>query len=185
MENKQKIIATAIEIIETQGADSLTVRNICAKSKLSNGTFYHYFKNKDDLLMNFVRDIAFDEFELKTPLEKISDRIAELYMHLLNRYMQLGKNFMRNFYSTNNQALSAYMGTGTFAPGTVMFRSERELELALKNGILKSEIDTHIVAADICTIIKGCVFEWCLNDSMNFEETIRRILKIYFESIFE
>ena len=71
------------------------------------------------------------------------------------------------------------------APGTVMFRSERELELALKNGILKSEIDTHIVAADICTIIKGCVFEWCLNDSMNFEETIRRILKRYFESIFE
>ncbi len=183
-DNKQKMIDATIELIKTHDADYLTVRNVCQAAKVATGTFYHYFKNKDDLLMYFIRDISFDKCELQTPLDNISGRICELYMNLINRYMELGKEFMRNFYTTSNQALSAYMGTadGQFAEGTVMERCERELLSAQENGIIDKNADAHILSADICTIVKGCVFEWCLNDGeMDITIILYRIVNSYLQ----
>lgn len=180
--NKQKIIDTTIKLIKTHGADFLTVRNVCQAAEVATGTFYHYFKNKDDLLIYFIRDISFAKCELKTPLTDISGRVCELYMNLINRYMELGKDFMRNFYTTSNQALSAYMGLkdGKFAEATVMERCERELQLAQENGIIEKNADVHTLSADICTIVKGCVFEWCLNDvDMDVAATLYRIEDSY------
>ena len=132
--------------------------------------------------MYFIRDISFDKCELQTPLENISGRICELYMNLIDRYMELGKDFMRNFYTTSNQALSAYMGVtdGQFAEGTVMERCERELLFARESGIIDKNADAHILSADICTIVKGGVFEWCLNDGeMEIERVLGRIIGNY------
>ena len=185
-DNKQKIIDTAVELIKKHGADYLTVRNVCAAADVATGTFYHYFKNKDDLLMYFVRDISFGDCELTTPLTDIAGRIYELYMNLIERYMSLGKDFMKSFYTTDNKALSAYMSEadGKFADGTVMARSETEMTAALENGIIKEGTDIHAVCADICTIVKGCVFEWCLSDGdMDIKNAVRRIIERYLKEI--
>ena len=183
--SKEKIINTTISIIRKKGADAVTIRDVCTEAGLSIGTFYHYFRDKDDLMMHFLRETSFDSYDLVTPLSDISGRIAELYMYLINKYMDLGLDFMKSFYSTGNQSLSAYMGEvdGTFASGTVMARSEKEIDAALKGGYLKPDADTHLICADICTIVKGCVFEWCLNNgSMDIESALRRIIGFYLDS---
>ena len=180
-DNRQKITDAAAEIIRTQGAENVTVRNVCEIAEVATGTFYHYFKNKDDLLMFFIRDISFENCELKTPISDIAYRICELYMNLISRYTKLGRDFMRNFYTTGNKALSAYMGVtdGKFADGTVMARCEQELVSAKEKGIIKNA-DVHILSADICTIVKGCVFEWCLNDiDVDIMPLLRRIISKY------
>ena len=183
MDAKQKLIDATVAIIKRDGADAVTVRSVVEESGLSIGTFYHHFKNKDDLLMYFVKETSFDSFELETPMEQLSDRISELYFHLIDRYMDLGEDFMKSFYTTDNQALSAYMGEedGCFAEGTVMDRCEREICTAVSVGILDNKIDAHELSMDICTIVKGCVFEWALNSGkMDIYETLKRILERYF-----
>ena len=180
--SREKIIDTAISIIRENGADALTVRNVCDTAGLSIGTFYHYFRDKDDLMMYFLKETSFDSFRLKTPLSNISGRISELYMHLIHKYMDLGLDFMKSFYSTGNRSLSAYMGeeNGSFAEDSVMARSEKEMNEALKCGILKPGSDIHLLCIDICTIVKGCVFEWCLNDGKpDIESSLNRILSNY------
>lgn len=82
--------------------------------------------------------------------------------------------------------LSAYMGggDGAFAKGTVMERSERELFEAKETGILLPYADPHECALDICTIVKGCVFEWCLsNGEMDMQESLLRILRRYLNGL--
>ena len=182
---KQKLIDTTVELIKKYGADTLTVRSVCEEAGLSIGTFYHHFQNKDDLLMYFVREASFDSFALETPLEDVAGRICELYMHLIDRYLTLGEEFMKSFYTTGNKALSAYMGqeNGCFADGTVMARCERELIDAREQGFLKKDADPHLLSMDICTIVKGCVFEWALDDGrMDIAESLRRIVKAYLEN---
>lgn len=182
---KQKLIDTTVELIKKYGADTITVRSVCEEAGLSIGTFYHHFQNKDDLLMYFVREASFDSFVLETPLEDVAGRICELYMHLIDRYLTLGEEFMKSFYTTGNKALSAYMGqeNGCFADGTVMARCERELIDARKQGFLKKDADPHLLSMDICTIVKGCVFEWALDDGrMDIAESLRRIVKAYLEN---
>lgn len=182
IDSRQKIIDAALTIIKNYGADSVTVRRVCETSGLSTGTFYHYFSDKDDLMMNFLREPSFDEIELKTPIENIGGRISELYMRLIKKYMEFGENFMKSFYTTSNRSLSAYMGEkdGKFAAGTVMARCEDELITALNKGVIKKNSDVHLMSQDICTIIKGCVFEWCLSDGKtDIELIIRRIINNY------
>ena len=182
---KQKLIDTTVELIKKYGADTLTVRNVCEEAGLSIGTFYHHFQNKDDLLMYFVREASFDTFVLETPLADVAGRICELYMHLIDRYLTLGEEFMKSFYTTGNKALSAYMGqeNGCFADGTVMARCERELIDAREQGFLKKNADPHQLSMDICTIVKGCVFEWALDDGrMDIAESLHRIVKAYLET---
>lgn len=182
---KQKLIDTTVELIKKYGADTITVRSVCEEAGLSIGTFYHHFQNKDDLLMYFVREASFDNFVLETPLADVAGRVCELYMHLIDRYLTLGEEFMKSFYTTGNKALSAYMGqeNGCFADGTVMARCERELIDAREQGFLKKDADPHLLSMDICTIVKGCVFDWALDDGrMDIAESLRRIVKAYLET---
>ena len=182
---KEKILAAAVALIRCEGSQSVTVRKVCAKAEVSTGTFYHYFRDKNDLMMCFVKEAVIGTYHLDTPITNITKRTIELYMLLLNRYLGLGKDFMKHFYSTNNISLSAYMGQidGKFAPGTVMEKNELDIIEAQKAGIVSTEVDAHMICEDICTIVKGCVFEWCLEDgTMDIEHILTRIISRYFST---
>ena len=184
IDSRQKIIDTTIKLIKTKGADHITVRNVCQAADLSIGTFYHYFRDKDDLMMYFISETSFEDCELKTDLHDIAGRISELYIVLIDRYLQLGESFMKSFYSTGNKSLSAYMGeqNGSFPDGTVMARSEQEMFAARTAGVIKKDADIHEICADICTIVKGCVFEWCLTDGrLDIHMTLHRIIVSYLD----
>ena len=180
--SKQQIIDATIKLIKEQGAQAVTVRNVCQVADVGTGTFYFHFQNKDDLLMEFVRQGSFDTVELTTPLTSLADRVCELYLHLIRQYRTLGLAFVRSFYSTENQALSAYLGAqeGSFPPGTVMARCEQEIDAAIHAGVLPKGTDAHTLSMDVCTIVKGCVFEWALTGgTMDLEQTLRRIVGGY------
>lgn len=182
-ENKQLIKEAIVRLIRKYGAQNITVRKICQEAHVSIGTFYYHFKDKDDLLMSFVREESFEGFQLQTPLSDVAGRTAELYILLVSKYMTFGKDFMKNFYTAWNTALAAYMGEtekGTFAKDTVMARNEQELYAAQRAGYLRPDTDIHQLAVDICTIVKGCVFEWCLsNGKMDAEASLHRILNAF------
>ncbi|MBR2288898.1 MAG: TetR/AcrR family transcriptional regulator [Clostridia bacterium] len=183
---KDAIFQAAVSLIEESGAGAVTVRKVMEKAGVSTGTFYHYFADKNDLMMAFVREDSFDGFVLETPMEDIAGRMTELYLHLIRKYQALGKTFMKSFYTTDNRALSAYMNEqdGVFIPGTVMARSETELKAAAEKRILRTDTDLHQTAKDLCTMVKGCVFEWCLTeDGMDIGETLGRIFGRYFASL--
>lgn len=104
-------------------------------------------------------------------------------MKLVNRYMDLGLDFMKSFYSTINSSLCSYMSEvdGKFLDGTVMARCEDELRISKEGGYIKNNADVHTMSVDICTIVKGCIFEWCLTDGKsNIEKSIDRIIHSYF-----
>jgi len=185
-ECRDAILKATVALIDDIGADAVTVRKVIEKADVSTGTFYHYFSDKNDLMMSFVREESFDDFDLKTPPKDVAGRQVELYMHLIRRYQALGKDFMKQFYTTDNHALSAYLDEedGRFSEGTVMARSEKELEICTQQGHLPATADLHLLAMDVCTIVKGCVFEWCLTrDRIDIQETLQRILRLYFASL--
>ena len=49
-ETKAKIFRAAKQILKKQGYERLSIKNICEEAGVSNGSFYHHFKTKDDLL---------------------------------------------------------------------------------------------------------------------------------------
>ncbi len=182
LKNKNKIIDASISLIKKEGVDSITVRRVCDVAEIATGTFYYYFKNKDELLLSFIMESSFDDFELKTPLSNLSGRITELYTILVDKYLSFGKDFMQSFYTPANGALSSYMSEtdGAFLPGTIMARCESEIRSAQKEGFYDPALNPHEVSSDLCSIVKGAIFEYSLNCSdYDIHTALSRMIKRY------
>jgi hypothetical protein len=61
-----------------------------------------------------------------------------------------------------------------------MEKSEVEMRAAQDAGLVDPAADAHTICRDICTIVKGCVFEWCLEDGrMEVEAALHRLVGNY------
>lgn len=60
---KSRIVKSAWSLFYKRGYSKTTVEDIIAASKTSKGTFYHYFKGKDDLLssLSYLFDQKYEE----------------------------------------------------------------------------------------------------------------------------
>lgn len=177
-DSRRKIVDAAVKIISQEGAGALTVRRIISESGLSAGTFYYFFRDRNDLMMSFIRDLGFDTVELLTPETDIIGRVCEMYRILVERYAALGTDFMRRFYTTDNISLASYMGDGSdYGNDTVMHRCLTELSMAKDGGLING--DVREMTADICTIVKGCVFDQCLTGRRDVFSVMERIISSY------
>ena len=71
--NKRKIdiINSAIKEFSTKGYDNASINTIIEDSKTSKGTFYHYFKSKEDLFFYIIDYIINEKIEfIKNQQEK-------------------------------------------------------------------------------------------------------------------
>ena len=55
-ETKERIFRAAKDILQKHGYEQLSIKNICEEAGVSNGSFYHHFKTKDDLLSYYIED---------------------------------------------------------------------------------------------------------------------------------
>ena len=53
-ETKEKIFQAAKRILQKKGYEELSIKNICEEAGVSNGSFYHHFRTKDDLLSYYI-----------------------------------------------------------------------------------------------------------------------------------
>ena len=53
---QHEIVASARELIISQGVAAVTIRNIAKKSKISEGAIYKHFKSKRDILLMLIED---------------------------------------------------------------------------------------------------------------------------------
>ena len=58
--NRIKIIESGIEIFSKKGISETTVRDIIRNTGLASGTFYNYFKNKEEVLIAALDEAAYD-----------------------------------------------------------------------------------------------------------------------------
>lgn len=80
-QRKKEIIVCAITIFSDKDYKSVTVDDITNKLKISHGLFYHYFKNKTDLIKTIV---SYAEDTIMTDFRKIAEKYSGtdlLYQH--------------------------------------------------------------------------------------------------------
>ncbi len=55
--NEQEILATAIRLFISKGAEETTIGDIVASTSLARGTFYNYFKDKKEIWDKIITDL--------------------------------------------------------------------------------------------------------------------------------
>ena len=184
-ETKERIFQAAKRILQKSCYEELSIKNICEEAGVSNGSFYHHFKTKDDLLSYYIEDqpsIDPDRLELPKNKEDAKETIIHVYLNYVKYCKELGVEFMAGYYTPHNQALNPTIRTERPYPIVTV---QHYLERALGANAIQLNLKIEEITTDIRMIVIGNVFEWAMrNGDADFEGNMRRSLSHYLDSIF-
>lgn len=184
LETKNRIFSAAKRILQREGYDALSIKNICEEAGVSNGSFYHHFKIKDDLLSYYIEEQPTIDpgcLELPQDVCEAKKTIILVYLNYVTYCKELGVAFMSNYYTPKNQALNPSIRTKRPYPIVTV---TDYLARAMEANIITLSLSLEEVSTDIRMIVIGNVFEWCLRDgNTDFSGNMERSLGKYLDSV--
>ncbi len=183
-ETKERIFQAAIRILQRNGYENLSIKNICEEAGVSNGSFYHHFKTKDDLLSYYIEaqpTINPELLALPSGKDAAKEAIVEVYLNYAAYCKELGVDFVAGYYTPLNQALNPDIRMERPYPIVTV---QQYLEKAVHTGAIELKLGIAEVVTDIRMLVIGNAFEWAMRKGeVNFEENIRRSLSHYLDGV--
>lgn len=174
-QTRDSIVSAARVLLRRSGYEQLTVRNVCQLAGVSNGTFYHFFRSKDDLMSVFLRWDDAPIFDWQNN-DGLLEYIVDVYMQLLDRYFDLGLDFATQFFTASNQAFNFRTRKGTFA----LDLYAQPLREAQARGYVDPDRHVDEILSDLQAIIIGNIFEWGIfNGNFDVKGNLARMLRSY------
>ena len=185
---KRKLISTALDLIKETGFDAINVEDITKKAGVAKGTFYTYFKRKEDIVLEISRT-PFSE--IAQELQDMKDlKIITKLSHYFHRFMEcvescgihVCRQWTRDVLDPNN--VPENKDGQKWAYDVDMLKGI--LEDAVKAGELKEgppvELLTHIIISELY----GMMTCWCMSDG-KFEplEWTDKFCNVQLTAIFE
>jgi AcrR family transcriptional regulator len=167
---REKIIDAVRVLIQQKDFELITVQDITTKAKVAKGSFYTYFKRKEDVLYEiglqpFV-ELAqqLDNMQNKSVLEKL-----EYYCkHFMKEVESFGVNICRGWV---RDVINPHNLTGNFTYTKWNFDTEKVKNI-LKKSVEKKELKKDTPVDTLSHIINsqlyGMTVGWCMTD-MEFE----------------
>ena len=183
-ETKEKIFQAAIRILQRNGYENLSIKNICEEAGVSNGSFYHHFKTKDDLLSYYIEDqptVNPELLDIPQSTTEAKDAIVGVYLNYVKYCEDLGVEFIAGYYTPNNQALNPTIRTERPYPIVTV---QKYLEKAIEAKAIQVKLPVEDVVTDIRMLVIGNAFEWAMtNGSADFEGNITRSISHYLDGV--
>lgn len=185
-ETKERIFQAAKQILKKKGYEELSIKNICEEAGVSNGSFYHHFKTKDDLLSYYIEEQPSIRPELLALPQNASEAqkaIVQVYLNYVRYCRELGVEFMAGYYNPRNQALNPAIRTERPYPIVTV---QEYVERAVSAGKIVLAVSIEEFTTDVRMIVIGNVFEWCLrNGQADFEGNMSRSLERYLSGVIQ
>lgn len=183
-ETKERIFQAAKEILQKNGYEKLSIKNICEVAGVSNGSFYHHFKTKDDLLSYYIEEqpsINPELLDVPSGKDAAKEAIVEVYLNYASYCEELGVDFIAGYYNPRNQALNPDIRTERPYPIVTV---QQYLEKAVDAGAIQLKLPIAEVVTDIRMLVIGNAFEWALrNGEVNIKENMRRSISHYLDGV--
>jgi len=146
---RDQVIAATTRCIVQKGIVNLSVKDIASEAGVSTGIIYHYFKNKEEILMHVIKaafqqshQVVMDTVEpLESPRDKLIKHIenindvakdnSQFYALLLNYLGQTGSKeqvnaIVKKFFKNLRSYVNRYLTEGV---NRKMFPAERTKDL--------------------------------------------------------
>jgi len=166
LRTRKKLLETAEQLLKTNGFNALCVEDITKKANVAKGTFYIYFKHKEDIIAEICRGY-FKEIENKIDDLKNSNILEKLSIYF--------DNFMKavELYGINicREWIRGAIDPDTAPDNTDMSKwqydynmLENILKNAIKNNELKEDTPIQTLTHLIISQLYGMMTCWCMSD---------------------
>lgn len=185
IEKRKQIIEATKSIMDEIGFENVTVRGICKAANISIGTFYHYFNDKGDIIIQLYTSV--DEYLSEIEIEKLSDE--DELKNIITFSEEYGRFVADSGLSVAKQIFGAAINTES----DQIYRSiERDINRIIFNIIKrakeKEQINTDFSTEEISNMIliniRGIVFDWCkFQGQYDLVAQIRNSISIFVRGI--
>lgn len=162
---REYVMDVALKLFAEHGYDEVTVDDIIKATNTSKGTFYHYFKGKNEIIseMNNRHRRTIEQWVSISPhvIQSLEGHINRLFLDLADN---LGK------YPKLMRSLAAL----TFRNEELM-QSHGELMDYLYNSLLKWLPDEQKVAL-LMNVYQGILFNWSMQEQADLEQMLQENL---------
>jgi TetR/AcrR family transcriptional regulator, fatty acid metabolism regulator protein len=157
---KNKIYHTATELMKQKDYQDIKIEEICERAEVSVGSFYHYFKSKNDLLIEMYCR-ADDYFQNEVRVKLVStdplERIVEYFDAYAEYNEMTGISTMKQLYNSSNRLFIAKNRD-----------MQNVLQSIISQGQFNKQIGTDYSSEEITEYLfiaaRGVIYDWCLHD---------------------
>lgn len=186
--NRIKILNAAWKLFEEKGYEETTVDEIIEATQTSKGTFYHYFKSKEDLLslFSYIFDERYEELSKKLDVDMNSfDKLMvlcdECFSTIENDYSLelVARMYSSHLFSKNSKHLLDKNRTYYKLLRKVI--TEGQQRGHIRDDLSPAEIIKAYTIAE-----RGLIYDWCVcNGEYSLRDYGGRMMKMYLVQIKE
>ena len=163
---RQKILDATYELLQKNEFDELNIDDITNHCGVAKGTFYTYFKHKNDVVFEICRDVFADiERRMNKMKDKtIVERLSYYFDEFMKEVMRYGVNITRVWFKgviDPNKAPANYDNKKWQYDYNML---KNILDRAVEDGELKQNTPTELLTHIIITQLYGMMTIWCMSD---------------------
>ncbi len=157
LKTREKLVKSANKIISKKGINNTSVEDITKDACVAKGTFYTYFKNKEEIVneLIFDKNKEYDEEFLNMSIEnKINKFNRELQMRITSKGIEMCRSWISsNLFEQENSILKS-----DIKKISMIFES------SIKNHELCEDIDVYSFSNYIVNVNYGEMLNWCMTN---------------------
>ena len=170
---RAKLLASARRLISERGFDHVSVEDITKDSQVAKGTFYHYFKCKEDVVLALSNAAAVHNLENALAYEGGVIARCAMYFHAVYRDCQW--NGVRLIRQWLRESIENETSSSESEETLCNIYSALEQILTVHQGEGKNELCADAPVEKVCRLmvshIMGVITVWCmLNGSFTISD---------------
>ncbi len=189
LKRKERIILTAIEIMDELGFQGLSTKEICKRQGVSEGALYKHFKSKNDVILGVLEFYSKFDNDIKetVALKNLSGKESILYF--IERFAEYYESYPAITAIINSQEVLKQESEEIKNKIIEIFKSRTnfiidQIEKGKQAGQISSVLESTLLSDIILGTMNNIILRWRLADNnFSLKESITKaqnfILKSY------
>ena len=167
-ETRKRIVAAAKKLITENGFENVSIEDIAKEAEVSTGSFYNYFKKKEDIIEELNQLSFYHLAEITNEMKDkgLDDRLKYYCRQFLAEIERVGieicRQWIRNNITPVNMEIS---GKETTKYNHDYLAMKSLLEEGIRRGELTVDTPVDEMAFYINTQLYGLMVAWCMTDA--------------------
>ncbi len=165
---RERIIETAWKLFHEKGFSETTINDIIRESEISKGTFYYYFRSKDNLLdtLSVILDSEYEKLAAELPDDMNSfDKLIRIN-YAVHTFINDNIDYRLLAYLYSSQITKDSAATSLLDRNRFYFRFlEQIIEEGRRRGELTDELSVFESVKFYSLEERALVTDWCMNNA--------------------
>jgi AcrR family transcriptional regulator len=178
---RAQLTRAAYKVVGQKGYYDFTIRDIAREAGLSTGLVHYYFKNKEDLLLNLLKEINRNMLIILNKAIGASEDPQEKLNIFMNQAFNVVRNEKDYFYIVIDFWTQVNKNERMKRANTKLFKSYRDeiskiLEEGMESGVFRN-MDVNYTSIVIISIIQGMIIQYVIDtNAFDYEDYYKKVM---------